>query len=103
MREEQDSKAQEALTITLSRSMVIVSTCPHYAASTCYMEAYHMPEVTFRFGRQTIKYDRLRKSRRTMCVLLRVLRLGLFICMLPKVTVMLTNNIKLDNDVMIIR
>ena len=33
-----------------------------------------MPEVKFRFGQQTIIYDRLRKTRRTGCVLcLRVL------------------------------
>jgi len=27
-----------------------------------------MPEVTFRFGRQTVKYDRLRQTRSGKCV-----------------------------------
>jgi len=66
-----------------------------------------MPEVTFRFGRQTIKYDRLRKTRRTVCVLVCVVAWVVYLhggklFLLPKVTVDV-DNIKLDNDVMTIR
>jgi len=66
-----------------------------------------MSEVTFRFGRQTIKYDRLRKTRRTVCVLACVTAWFVYLhrgklVLLPKLTVDV-DNIKLDNDVMTIR
>ena len=63
-------------------------------------------EVTHRFGRQTIKYDRLRKTRRTVCVLACVVAWHVYLhggklVLLPKVTLDV-DSIKLDNDIMTI-
>jgi len=79
----------------------------NYPASHERGSVSDISEVMPRLGRQTIKYDRLRKTRRTVYVLACVTTWLVYLhggklVLLPKVTVDV-DNIKLDNDVMTIR
>ena len=59
-----------------------------------------MPEVTSGFGRQTIKYDRLSKTRRTVCMLACVM---VWLVYLHAGKLVLLPKVRGDNDVMKIR